>query len=91
MCIVRFDWLTALDIFISLVFDASFIIVKKSGVREELTDLLFFLQTQLQQITVQEHIFGKLALVHLTFGLLTYPTDTFHFTYHPFNDPACAK
>ena len=40
-----------------------------------------------QQITVQEHIFGEFALVHLTFGLCTSPTDTFCFTYHPFNVP----
>ena len=31
---------------------------KNSCVREELIDFRFFLQTQLQQITVQEHLFG---------------------------------
>ena len=36
---------------------------------------------------MQEHIFGDYALVHLTFGSCTYPTDTFTFTYHPFNGP----
>ena len=38
MCIIRFDWLIALYIFISLVCNASFIIVKNSGVREEVSD-----------------------------------------------------
>ena len=33
-----------------------------SCVREELIDLPFFLQTQLQQITVKEHLFGEFAL-----------------------------
>ena len=46
----------------SLVRIASFLIIKNSCVREELIDLPFFLQTQLQQITVQEHLFGELAL-----------------------------
>ena len=45
-------------------------------------DLPFFLQTKLQQITVQEHIFGEFALTPLTFGPCTYPTDIFPFTYH---------
>ena len=31
--------------------------------------------------------FGEFALVRLTFGLCTYPTDTPPFTYHPFNGP----
>ena len=69
----------------SLVRNASFLIVKNSCVREELIDLPFFLQTQLQQITVQEHLFGEFALAPLTFELCTSPTDTFTFTYHPFN------
>ena len=71
----------------SLVRNASFLIVKNSCVREELIDFPFFLQTQLQQITVQEYIFGELALVQLTFGLCTSSTDTFYFTYHPFDSP----
>ena len=66
----------------SLVRIASFLIVKNSCVREELIDILFFLQTQLQHITVQEHIFGEFALVSLTFDPCTSPTDTFPFTYH---------
>ena len=66
----------------SLVFNASFLIVKKSCVREELIDILFFLQTKLQQITVQEHIFGEFALAPLTFGPCTFPTDTFPSTHH---------
>ena len=36
---------------------------------EEISYLLFFLQTQPQEITVEEHIFCEFALVHLTFGL----------------------
>ena len=43
----------------SLVRNASFLIVKNGCVREELTDLPFFLETQLQQITVQEHLLNK--------------------------------
>ena len=44
-----------------------------------------------QQITVQEHIFGEFVIVHLTFGSWTSLTDTFPFTYHPFNGPSmCA-
>ena len=66
----------------SLVRHAYFLIVKKSCVREELIDLPFFIQTQLQQITVQEHIFGEFAITPLTFGPCTYPTDTLPFTYH---------
>ena len=45
----------------SLVRSASFLIVKNSCVREELIDLTFFLQTQLQQITVQEHLSDEKA------------------------------
>ena len=55
---------------------------KNSCVREELIDLPFFLQTQLQQITVQEHLFGEFALALLTFGPCTSPTETSTFTYH---------
>ena len=62
----------------SLVRIASFLIVKSSCVREELIDLPFFLQTQLQQITVQEHLFGEFALTPLTFSPCTSPTDTLH-------------
>ena len=65
----------------SLVRIASFLIVKHSCVREELIDLPFFLQTQLQQITVKEHLFGEFALAPLNFGPCTSPTDTFPFTY----------
>ena len=67
--ILRFNWLIGIYLFMSLVRNASFLIVKNSCVREEIVDLPFFLQTQLQQITVQEHIFGDLALAPLTFGL----------------------
>ena len=39
VCILRFDWLIALYIFISLVRNASFLIVKNNGVREEVSDV----------------------------------------------------
>ena len=39
MCIIRFDWLIAFYVFISLVRNASFLIVKNSGVREEVSDV----------------------------------------------------
>ena len=81
MRILRFNWLICLYLSMSLLRIASFLIVKKSCVREELIDLPFFLQTQLQQITVQENIFGEFALAPLTVGPYTSPTDTFPFTY----------
>ena len=82
MCILRFNWLIGLYLFLSLVCNTSFLIVKNSCVREEHIDLLFFLQTQIQQITVKEHIFGEFALAPLTFVPCTSPTDNFPFTYH---------
>ena len=82
MRILRFNWLICLYLFMSLVRNASFLIIKNSCVREELIDLPLFLQTQLQQITVQEHLFGEFTLASLTFGPCTSPTDTFPFTYH---------
>ena len=39
MCIIKFDWLIALYIFMSLVCNAIFLIVKNSGVREEVSDV----------------------------------------------------
>ena len=71
MRILRFNGLTCLYLFMSLVRNGSFLIVKNSCVREELIDLPFFLQTQLQQITVKEHIFGEFAIAPLTFVLCT--------------------
>ena len=82
VCILQFNWLICLYLFMSLVRSASFLIVKNSCVREELIDLPFFLQTQLQQITVQEHIFGEFVLAPLTFSPCNSPTETFPFTYH---------
>ena len=81
MCIIQYDWLIVLHIFIPLVRITSFLIVKNIGVREEITDLPSFHMTQLQQITVEEHIFGEFALTNLTFGPCTFTTDTFPFTY----------
>ena len=81
MYIQRFDWLICLYICMSLVCNASILILKNSCDREELSDISFFPQTQLQQITVQEHIFGEFTLAPLTFGPCTSPTDTFPFTY----------
>ena len=67
--------------FIPLVSSTSFLIIKNSCFREELSDLPSFLQTQLQQSTAEEHIFGEFLLATLTFGSCNYPTDTFPFTY----------
>ena len=80
VCIIQYDWLIVLYIFIPLVRITSFLIVKNSGVREELTDIPSFHMTQIQQITVEEHIFGEFALATLTFGLCTSTSDTFPFT-----------
>ena len=65
-----------------LVCIASFLIIKNSCVRKELTDLPSFHKTQLQQITMEEHLFGEFALATLTFGPCTFTSDTFPFTYH---------
>ena len=54
--------------FTPLTCNESFLILKHSYVREELSDVVLFLLTQLKQITVQEHLFDESALVHLTFG-----------------------
>ena len=53
-----------LYIFMSLVRSASFLIVKNSCVREELIDLPFFLQTQLQQITEKRGILINMTVGH---------------------------
>ena len=53
-----------------------FLIIVNSDVREELSYLPFFIQTQLQKITMEEHIFGAFAFVHLTFSSCTSPTET---------------
>ena len=42
--ILRFNWLIGLYLFLSLVCNASFLIVKNSCVREELSDVVFFIQ-----------------------------------------------
>ena len=39
MCIIRYDWLIALYLFISLVRNTIFLIVKNSGLREEVSDI----------------------------------------------------
>ena len=39
MCIIRFDWLSALYLFTPLPRNAIFLIVKNSGVREEISDV----------------------------------------------------
>ena len=39
MCIIQFDWLIALYIFISLVRNARYLIIKNSGFREEVSDV----------------------------------------------------
>ena len=68
MCIIRYDWLIALYLFISLFFNASFFIIENSFFRAEISYLSSLIQEKLQQITLEEHIFGEFALVHLTFG-----------------------
>ena len=80
MCIIRYYWLIALYIFISLVRIASFLIVK-TLVSGKNSVIPFFLMTQFQQTTVKEHIFCEFALTTITFGSCTSPTDTFPFTY----------
>ena len=82
MRIKQYDWLIVLYIFIPLVRIASFLIIKNSCVRKEITDLPSLHKTQLQQITVEEHLFVEFALATLTFGPCTYISDTFPFTYH---------
>ena len=55
------------------------------------TQLCHVITQWCQQITVKEHLSGEFALVHLTFSFCISPTDTFPFTYHPFNGPGmCA-
>ena len=93
VCIIRFDWLIALYLFTLLPRNTSFLIVKNCCVREELSDVVFFLQTQLQQINVQEHLFGEFALAPLTFGPCTSTNDNFSlhlplFVYVHFYHPA---
>ena len=82
MCILLFDWSIALYLFISLVRNASFLIVKNSGVREEVSDVNKSLCKNILSVSSR--------LCTSTLGLCTSPTDTFHFTYHPFNAPAYA-
>ena len=64
---MRYDWLIALYIFTPLVRNTIFK-HKKSCVKEELSDLQFFLPEKMQQTTVEECIFGEFTLAHLTFG-----------------------
>ena len=82
VCIIRSGWLTGIYIFTLLPPITSFRIINCFRVREEVSYVVFFLQTQLQHITVQGNIFGEFALALLTFGLCTSPTDTFTFTYY---------
>ena len=51
--------------FFPLVRNASSLIIINSCVREELSDIMFFLQPQLQQITVGEHFFVQFKRAHL--------------------------
>ena len=52
MCIIQYDWLIVLYIFIPLVRIASFLIVKNSCVREELTDVKSPLVSAPPQLTL---------------------------------------
>ena len=74
---LRFDWVVALYIFNPLPSKESFLIIKQGCAREELIGVVFFLQKQLQQITVREPIFGEFVLAPLTFVPCTSPTNTF--------------
>ena len=76
MCIIQFDCLIVLYLFITLVPNTSFIIVKIVVSKKK---------SVMSKNTLQEYLAVEFALVHLTFGLCTSPTDTFPFTYHPFN------
>ena len=72
VCIIWFNWLIALYFFTLLPCNSIFLIVKK--LYQGRTQLCcVFLRKQLQQINVQEHIFGEFALGPLTFGLCTPP------------------
>ena len=51
--------------------------LKNNSIREEFIDVMFVPQTQLNQITVQEHIPIKITLMSLTFTSHTFPTPTF--------------
>ena len=82
LCIIKFDWLIFIYLFTPLSSNVSFLIVKHGCVREELADVVFFIQKKLQQITVQEHLFGEFTLATLTFAPCTSPTDTLPFTFH---------
>ena len=91
LCIFLFYWLIALQLFNPLPCNAIFLIVKHSCVREELSDVVFSLQTQLQQITVQEHLVGEFALVHFSFCLCTSPNWHFPLRLPPLQRPGiCA-
>ena len=54
-------WVIALFLTL-LLHNTSFLIIKHSFNREELSDAVFFLQTELQHITVQKNLFGEFAL-----------------------------
>ena len=83
VCIIRFDWLIALYLFTLLHRNASFLIVKNSCVKEEVSDV---------NKSMCKNIFlVRSRLCTSPFFLCTSPTDTFPFTYHPFNGPGmCA-
>ena len=73
MCIIRYDWLIALYIFISLVRNVSFLIVKKIGVREEVSDVKKLL---CKKILFVSWILWTPPLVHAPTQLTIPPSPT---------------
>ena len=83
MCIIRFDWLIALYIFISLVCNASFLIVKNSSVREELNDVN---KSLCKKIVLVSSCLCTSPLVRAPPQLTIFPQPT-----TPSTAPACAQ
>ena len=78
--ILWFDWLIALYIFTLLTRNASFIIIKHSCVREELSDVNKSLCKNIFLVS------SRLCISPLVCA--PPPTDTSYFIYHPFNGPS---
>ena len=83
MCIIQFDWLMSLYLFISLVRNASFLFVKNSGVREELSDVNKLLCNNILFVSLR---LCTLPLVHAHPQLTLYTSPT-----TPSTAPSCAR
>ena len=82
MCIIWYDWVISPNLFFTLVCKVSFLIIKRSGIREELSFLTFFLRHNWNKI-IWKNIF--LVSSHSCTSPVcswTSPTSTFTFTYH---------